>query len=41
MKDVEHVSMKRTNIRCIGILDGEENGGKQEMFDEVRILQNR
>lgn len=26
MKDVEHVSLKGTNIDCIGILGGEENG---------------
>lgn len=25
MKDVEHVSLKGTNIDCIGMLDGEEN----------------
>ena len=41
MKNVEHVNMKMINIHCMGILGGKEIGRKQEMFDKVRILQNR
>ena len=30
VKDVEHMSMKRTNIHCIGILDGERMEGNRK-----------